>query len=572
MEKMEGRKSFRVLGTPLPVAALAAILLLGCMYTRAAGTPDDSLFPLSEDTSVDPRESFSAEDVLNAFVSPESVESLFASIVAEQVVATSGNLTESAPRDRDSAPERRSDGGTLRGHPEDAGELLRLLLADSEDMELWKANFFRHLTHSMRHIVRDSVLVSEKAFPSEQADEAGRDPGDLKKALKETGEDVFWESRPASSNAAVALIKRKMEKQAGKTGEGAGHTWEPEVSLRFRYLSLKDAKKLMGTFLVNTKVEGFPTPKGMPLPAKEFENATEPVPAHFDARTAFPACKDVVGHVRDQGDCGSCWAFASTEAFNDRLCIRSQGKGLMPLSAQHTTSCCNAIHCASFGCNGGQPGMAWRWFERKGVVTGGDFDALGKGTTCWPYEVPFCAHHAKAPFPDCDATLVPRKTPKCRKDCEEQAYADNVHPFDQDTHKATSAYSLRSRDDVKRDMMTHGPVSGAFMVYEDFLSYKSGVYKHVSGLPVGGHAIKIIGWGTENGEEYWHAVNSWNTYWGDGGQFKIAMGQCGIDGEMVAGEAAWQETEGVVNGEEELPGQHASGARVGAHAEEEREM
>jgi len=47
--------------------------------------------------------------------------------------------------------------------------------------------------------------------------------------------------------------------------------------------------------------------------------------------------------------------------------------------------------------------------------------------------------------------------------------------------------------------MTNGPVEAAFTVYSDFLSYKSGVYKHVSGDEEGGHAIKILGWGTENG-------------------------------------------------------------------------
>nr|CCA30060.1 unnamed protein product [Neospora caninum Liverpool] len=461
---------------------------------------------------------------------------------------------------------------TLRNQPEDARALFRLFLADKEGMELWKANFIRHVRHSMRRFVQAAVSAGEKPFlPDGDAGEDGSNADDIEAALQLHAEDNFWESRPASSMAAVQLIKEKMAKRA-ETGD-AKHMWEPEVSLRFKFLSLKDAKKLMGTFLVNTRVEGLRLPSGVPLPAKTvFENANEPVPANFDARTAFPVCKDVVGHVRDQGDCGSCWAFASTEAFNDRLCIRSQGKGVMPLSTQHTTSCCNAIHCASFGCNGGQPGMAWRWFERKGVVTGGDFDTLGKGTTCWPYEIPFCAHHAKAPFPNCDTDVRPRKTPKCRKDCEEAAYSEHVLPFDKDVHKASSSYSLRSRDAVKRDMMAHGTVTGAFMVYEDFLNYKSGVYKHVYGGPLGGHAIKIIGWGTEDGEEYWHAVNSWNTYWGDSGHFKIEMGQCGVDNEMVAGEAAWQETEGVVNGDKHPGVEPAAEARPGSRARVEREM
>lgn len=47
--------------------------------------------------------------------------------------------------------------------------------------------------------------------------------------------------------------------------------------------------------------------------------------------------------------------------------------------------------------------------------------------------------------------------------------------------------------------MTNGPAEAAFTVYEDFLSYKSGVYKHTSGSALGGHAVKIMGWGTEDG-------------------------------------------------------------------------
>jgi len=85
--------------------------------------------------------------------------------------------------------------------------------------------------------------------------------------------------------------------------------------------------------------------------------------------------------------------------------------------------------------------------------------------------------------------------------------------------------------------MTNGPVEASFTVYEDFLSYKSGVYKHVTGAEEGGHAIKILGWGTENGEDYWLVANSWNNEWGDNGFFKILRGvdECGIEDGVVAG-------------------------------------
>jgi cathepsin B len=85
--------------------------------------------------------------------------------------------------------------------------------------------------------------------------------------------------------------------------------------------------------------------------------------------------------------------------------------------------------------------------------------------------------------------------------------------------------------------MTHGPVEAAFTVYADFLTYKSGVYQHTSGSALGGHAIKIVGWGVENNAPYWSVANSWNEDWGNNGFFRIKRGnnECGIEGSIVAG-------------------------------------
>jgi cathepsin B len=65
--------------------------------------------------------------------------------------------------------------------------------------------------------------------------------------------------------------------------------------------------------------------------------------------------------------------------------------------------------------------------------------------------------------------------------------------------------------------MTNGPVEAAFTVYEDFLAYKTGVYTHTSGQALGGHAIRILGWGVENGTPFWEVANSWNEDWGNQG-------------------------------------------------------
>merc|ERR1712062_801708 len=52
-----------------------------------------------------------------------------------------------------------------------------------------------------------------------------------------------------------------------------------------------------------------------------------------------------------------------------------------------------------------------------------------------------------------------------------------------------------------------------------------------------GHAIRILGWGEENGTPYWLVANSWNYDWGDNGTFKILRGSdhCGIESSVVAG-------------------------------------
>ena len=69
------------------------------------------------------------------------------------------------------------------------------------------------------------------------------------------------------------------------------------------------------------------------------------------------------------------------------------------------------------------------------------------------------------------------------------------------------------------------------------MHYKSGVYQHLEGIEIGGHAVRLLGWGEENGFPYWLAANSWNYDWGDAGTFKILRGSdhLGIEGWITAG-------------------------------------
>jgi cathepsin B len=76
------------------------------------------------------------------------------------------------------------------------------------------------------------------------------------------------------------------------------------------------------------------------------------VPDSFDARTQWPS---YVHAIRDQQQCGSCWAFGASEAFSDRLAIKSAGKVNVVLSPEDMVSCDQS----DYGCGGGYMENAW---------------------------------------------------------------------------------------------------------------------------------------------------------------------------------------------------------------------
>jgi cathepsin B len=144
-----------------------------------------------------------------------------------------------------------------------------------------------------------------------------------------------------------------------------------------------------------------------------------------------------------------------------------------------------------------------------------------------------CAHHVESTtLLPCDQ--VPTVAPVCGNSCP----SNTAINYASDKVKGASSYGVGPTvDAIKQEIFTYGSVTAAFTVYEDFLTYTSGVYQHLTGAAEGGHAIKCIGWGVENGQDYWLCVNSWNNTWGDQGLFKILMGDCGINDQMHAGMA-----------------------------------
>ncbi|KAA3669771.1 cathepsin B, partial [Paragonimus westermani] len=88
-----------------------------------------------------------------------------------------------------------------------------------------------------------------------------------------------------------------------------------------------------------------------------------------------------------------------------------------------------------------------------------------------------------------------------------------------------------------RELTRNGPMEATFDVYADFVNYDKGIYYHIAGEYMGGHAVKLLGWGVTNGTKYWLLANSWNEDWGEKGFFRILRGvdECGIESDVVAG-------------------------------------
>ena len=217
-------------------------------------------------------------------------------------------------------------------------------------------------------------------------------------------------------------------------------------------------------------------------------------------------------------------AFGAVEVMSDRSCIHSNGRESVHYSAEDLLTCCRS--CGT-GCDGGLMDAAFNYWVDSGIVSGGEYNS---SQGCQPYEIAPCEHHMKGPRPACKD----EGTPDCIRECEAGYPLDYQH----DLRRGKVTYGLpMNESQIMYDIMTNGPVEAGYWVFEDFIHYKSGVYVHKQGECVGGHAIRILGWGEENGLKYWLCANSWNTDWGDKGFFKILRGidHCGIESVVVTG-------------------------------------
>jgi cathepsin L len=248
-------------------------------------------------------------------------------------------------------------------------------------------------------------------------------------------------------------------------------------------------------------------PKSGSLYVRNSNDSLAHLPKSFDWRN-----KGVISNVKDQGHCGSCWAFATAETVESHAAIAT---GLLPvLSTQQLVSCApNPLTCGGVGgCEGSIPEVAYNYIQLYGM------------TTEWmmPYSS-YYGSQAKCGFNTSRSVVT------------------------------ISGYQKLPPNDyaaVMATLVSVGPL--AINVQADTWSdYEKGVFdgcKNYNNVDID-HVVQLVGYGTDSqGGDYWLVRNSWDVTWGEAGYIRLKRSSspsCGddispLDGTGCAGGPAKQ--------------------------------
>jgi len=218
------------------------------------------------------------------------------------------------------------------------------------------------------------------------------------------------------------------------------------------------------------------------LTASDFDTKIE-APYSVDLRSN-PCMPD----IKNQGQCGSCWAFAAVTPLEWQYCVKYGHK--VPLSEQQLVDCSQSF--GNNGCNGGLYTNAWVYLKSSGGL---------ESTAAYPYTA---------------------------MDGLCQFYKSKV------IAQISAAYYTYKYDEAMKTAVAQiGPISVALFANSNFMSYHSGVfYDPTCSTDFINHGVVIVGYGTDNvGGDYWIVRNSWGPSWGLNGYILVKRGvnQCNIN-------------------------------------------
>jgi hypothetical protein len=284
------------------------------------------------------------------------------------------------------------------------------------------------------------------------------------------------------------------------------------------------------------------------------------VPDSFDGRKAW---QGLLSPVKNQGNCGSCWAFASTSMLADRFNIQSLGLLHLELSPTKLILCdwqgkeldvshpddqlykfldLNLQAFQNSACFGNTLIDACRYLYLIGTTT----------EKCVPYNMKLgIQKHFQAigsfenvsQLPLCSEVTGPLG------DMCSDFYIDNMNGEELGTparfYKALNFYGISDDTgdtdgtyNIRNNIFKWGPLASGMQVFPDFYTFnaKTDIYTwNGEGPQVGGHAIEIVGWGESETTKYWIIKNSWGRDWGRDGYFYMKRGSdmCQIESNCI---------------------------------------
>jgi cathepsin C len=228
---------------------------------------------------------------------------------------------------------------------------------------------------------------------------------------------------------------------------------------------------------------------------------SEALPDHWDW-SDINGVSYVTDKIRDQGNCGSCYAITTAEMLESRLRVLTNNKFKDYLSEQYLISCSFYTE----GCDGGYPTLLNKFIQEFGVVKDECMEYKGQGIEC----------HSEC------------------KSKEKIGVSDYYY--------IGGYYGATDEESMMKELRARGPVIADFKPDSEYLFYSNGIYTSISHRSADvfisddsmrdynvdwekvTHSSLLVGWGEENGEKYWKCLNSWGMDWGENGYFRIKRG------------------------------------------------
>lgn len=211
--------------------------------------------------------------------------------------------------------------------------------------------------------------------------------------------------------------------------------------------------------------------------------------------------------------CGACYIHGSLSAAQDRIKIAKKALGPdVMLSRQALLNCISdyvgkAAGGGSEGCNGGSTQEVYEFMHKVGL----------------PDET--CNHWVAKETKKCDAEAM---CMNCMAYAEPVMQYNKCWPVKKYVKYYLREYGIIPQEEaaIMTEIMQRGPVACSLATDEVFdYNYTGGVWTRKNGMKQSNHVVEVTGWGkTKDGVKFWQARNSWGSYWGDNGFFKILRG------------------------------------------------